>query len=256
MSGVNGIGPGSHGYLYSALSSGKKVQTAAQGASELAILQKQQRQIGGFDAGTQNLQSGKNALNIADGAAAEITENLQRMRELAVKASNGTLSDDDRSYIQSEIDGLKKGIGEIADRTNYNGVPLLNNEDGKVFQLASDANGTTQSFSTVNATLESLGIADFDVTGDFDLKALDDAMSKISSGRASLGAQTNAFDASINYNNTVSYNTTASQSAMGDTEYGDYVSKLQKQGILDNVQLMMQRRRMEEEEQQKLGLFR
>ncbi len=255
MSGVNGIGSGSQNYIYSALSSGKKIQTAAQGASELAILNKQQRQVNGFDAGTQNLQSGKNALNIADGATAEITENLQRMRELAVKASNGTLSDDDRSYIQSEIDGLKKGIGEIAERTNYNGVPLLDNEDGKVFQVASDANGTTQSFSTVNATLESLGIADFDVTGDFDIKSLDNALSMVSKGRASLGAQTNAFDASISYNNTVSYNTTASQSRIGDTEYGDYVQKLQTQGILNNVQLMMQRRQMEDEERAKTGLF-
>ena len=255
MAGVNGIGPASQGYVYSALSSGSKINTAAQGASEMAIMQEEERQIGGINAGTQNMESAKSALNIADGATAEITENLQRMRELAVKAGNGLLSDEDKSYIQNEIDGLKSGIAEIADRTNYNGVPLLDNEEGKVFQLASDANGTTRSFETVNATLDALGIADFDVTGDFDLKAIDNAMSMINKGRASMGAQTNAFEAAINYNNNVVYNTTAAQSRTGDTEYGDYIQRLQKQRTLNDVSLAMQKKRQEDEERQKTSLF-
>lgn len=255
MSGVNGIGIGSPGYVYSALSSGRKVQTAAQGASEMAILQEQQRQIGGYNAGTENMKSAKNALNIADGATAEITENLQRMRELAVKASNGLMSAEDKEYIQGEIDGLKQGIAEIAERTNYNGVPLLDNEEGKVFKLASDSNGTERSFSTINATLDALGISDFDVTGDFDLKAIDNAMNMISKGRSELGAQTNAFEAAIGYNDVVTYNTTAAQSRTGDTEYGDYIQRLQKQRTLDDVQLAMQKKRQEDEERAKISLF-
>ena len=255
MSGINGIGINSPNYLYSALSSGRKIQTAAQGASEMAIIQKQERQIGGTKAGTENLQSGKNALNIADGATSQITDSLQRMRELAVQASNGLLTDEDRSYIQQEIDGLKQGIAEIADRTDYNGVPLLDNEEGKVFQLASDANGTSRSFETVNATVEALGIADFDVTGKFDLKTLDNAMAMIDKSRASMGAQTNAFDAAISSNEGVTYNTTASVSRIGDTEYGDYTQKLKRQQTLNDVSLMMQRRQMEDEERRKTGLF-
>ncbi|MBR6391514.1 MAG: flagellin FliC5 [Lachnospiraceae bacterium] len=255
MSGVNGIGVGAPGYVYSALSSGSKVQTAAQGASEMAILQEQQRQIGGYNAGTENMKAAKNALNIADGATAEITENLQRMRELALKASNGLMSSEDKEYIQGEIDGLKQGIAEIAERTNYNGVPLLDNEEGKVFQLASDANGTERSFETVNATLDALGISDFDVTGDFDLKAIDNAMSMINKGRSQLGAQTNAFEAAIGYNDVVSYNTTAAQSRTGDTEYGEYIQRLQKQRTLEDVQLAMQKKRQEDEERSKISLF-
>ena len=255
MSGVNGIGVGSPGYVYSALSSGSKVNTAAQGASEMAIMQEEDRQIGGYEAGKQNMEAGKSALNIADGATAEITENLQRMRELAVQASNGLLTKEDKQYIQDEIDGLKQGIAEIAERTNYNGVPLLDNEEGKVFQLASDANGTTRSFSGVNATLDALGIADFDVTGDFDIKSLDNAMKMINKGRASMGAQTNAFEAAIGYNDVVSYNTTAAQSRTGDTEYGDYIQRLQKQRTLNDIALEMQKKRQEDEERSKLSLF-
>lgn len=255
MSGVNGIGPASQGYVYSALSSGSKINTAAQGASEMAILNEENRQVGGINAGTQNMESGKAALNIADGAVSEITENLQRMKELALKASNGLLTDEDKSYIQDEIDGLKSGIAEIAERTNYNGVPLLDNEDGKIFKLASDSNGTERSFTTVNATLDALGLSDFDVTGDFDIKKIDEAMSTINKGRASMGAQTNAFEAAINYNNNVSYNTTAAMSRTGDTEYGDYIQKLQKQKTLNDVSILMQRRQMEDEERRKTSLF-
>ncbi len=255
MSGVNGIGMGSSGYVYSVLSSGSRVQTAAQGASESAILQEQERQVGGLNAGTQNMEMAKGALNMADGATAQITDNLQRMRELAVKAGNGLLSDEDKSYIQDEIEGLKAGIAEIADKTNYNGVPLLDNEEGKVFQLSTDANGTTKSFTTVNATVEALGIADFDVTKDFDLKDIDKAISTINKGRATMGAQTNSFEAAINSNNNVTYNTVSAQSKTGDTEYGEYVQKLQKQRTLEDVQIAMQKKRQEDEENRKLGLF-
>ncbi len=255
MSGVNGIGAGSPGYVYSAMSSGSKVNTAAQGASEMAILQEEERQVRGTEAGTQNMESAKSALNIADGAASQITDQLQRMRELAIQASNGLLTKEDKSYIQNEIEGLKSGIAEIADKTNYNGVALLDNEDGKIFKVASNSDGSEKSFTTMNATLSALGIEDFDVTGDFDIKKIDEALSTLNKGRASLGAQTNSFDAAINYNNNVVYNTTAASSRTGDTEYGEYIQKLQKQNTLNDVSILMQRRQMEDEERKKLNLF-
>ena len=255
MSGVNGIGPGSQGYVYSALSSGSRINTAAQGASEMAILQKEERQVRGTEAGTQNMESAKSALNIADGAASQIADQLQRMRELAIQASNGTLNDEDKAYIQNEIEGLKSGIAEIADKTNYNGVALLDNEDGKIFKVASNSDGSEKSFTTMNATLSALGLEDFDVTGDFDIKKIDEALSTVSKGRSSLGAQTNSFEAAIRYNDNVVYNTTAAQSRTGDTEYGDYIQKLQKQKTLNDVSILMQRRQMEDEERKKTSLF-
>ena len=255
MSGVNGIGAGSPGYVYSAMSSGSRVNTAAQGASEMAILQEEERQVRGTEAGTQNMESAKSALNIADGAASQIADQLQRMRELAIQASNGTLNDEDKAYIQNEIEGLKSGIAEIADKTNYNGVALLDNEDGKIFKVASNSDGSEKSFTTMNATLSALGLEDFDVTGDFDIKKIDEALSTVSKGRSSLGAQTNSFEAAIRYNNNVVYNTTAAQSRTGDTEYGDYIQKLQKQKTLNDVSILMQRRQMEDEERKKTSLF-
>ena len=255
MSGVNGIGPGSQGYVYSALSSGSRINTAAQGASEMAILQKEERQVRGTEAGTQNMESAKSALNIADGAASQIADQLQRMRELAIQASNGTLNDEDKAYIQNEIEGLKSGIAEIADKTNYNGVALLDNEDGKIFKVASNSDGSEKSFTTMNATLSALGLEDFDVTGDFDIKKIDEALSTVSKGRSTMGAQTNSFEAAIRNNDSVVYNTTAAQSRTGDTDYGDYIQKLQKQQTLNDVSILMQRRQMEDEERKKTSLF-
>jgi flagellin len=176
------------------------------------------------------------------------------MRELALQASNGALSKEDKSYIKMEIDQLKAGIGEAAETTNYNGVKLLDNEDGKV-TMAINADGGEHEFSKVNATLDYLGIKDFDVTKSFDLKTIDSALEKVSGGRAKLGAQSNAFDVAINYNNGISYNTVASQSRMGDTEYGDYIQKLKKQQLLNDVQAQMQKRRQENEERRVTGLF-
>ena len=254
MSGVHSVGENLNNYLVSSLSSGKRIQNASNGAAELAILQEQEREVGGINAGTNNMKQAKDAINIADGAVDDITESLHRMRELAIQASNGTLSDEDKSYIQMEIDELKAGIGDVAKSANYNGVKLLDNEDGKV-TMAINADGAEKEFSTINATLDYLGIKDFDVTKDFDLKTIDSALEKVSGGRAKMGAQSNAFDVAINYNNGISYNTVASQSRMGDTEYGDYIQKLKKQQVLNDVQIQMQKRRQEDEARRVTGLF-
>lgn len=255
MSGVHSVGDNLTNYLYSSLSSGKRIQNAADGASEMAILQEQEREVRGINVGTNNLKQGKDAVNIADGAMNEITESLQRIRELAIQASNGTLSKEDKSYIQMEIDELKTGIGDVAKNANYNGVKLLDNEDGKVISMATNSDGDEKGFTTVNATLDHLGIADFDVTKSFNIKDIDKAISKISGGRALMGAQSNSFDVAINYNNNVSYNTVASQSRIGDTEYGDYIQKLKKQQVLSDVQIQMQRQDQENEARRMHGLF-
>lgn len=265
MSGINGLhsGYGNYGnygnyaaarHTSQALSSGKKINKAADGAAELAVLQKQDALVRGYQAGTGNLQSGKSALNIADGAMSGVADSLQRIRELAVKASNGLYGADDKQYMQAEIDQLKQGIGEIASNTSYNENKLL---DGSMSDkvIISDSEGTSLSFSTPDSALSALGIEDFDVTGDFDISAIDSALQKIGAGRASVGAQSNTFDYAINYNGVAEYNTVSAQSKLGDTEYGEYVSKMQKENLLQTYRVMMQRNQMEQRRQNTLGLF-
>ncbi len=255
MSSINSIGAAGSGYLYESLSSGSRINRAADGAAELAISQEFTRQENGYDVGTRNMEDGVRAINIADGALSTITDSLQRIRELGVKASNGLLNDEDKQYIQAEVDQLKKSIADTADRANYNGIPLLDNEDGKVLLISSDANGNSRPMSMVNGTLDALGIEDFDVTGDFDLNAIDNALKTLNAGRSTLGAQSNGLEHAINNNNVASYNATASKSAMMDTDYAEYVGKLKTQNLLEEAQARLQKKRQEDHANKILGVI-
>ncbi len=252
---INSIGQPGSSYLYGALSSGSRINRAADGAAEMAIGQEFDRQNNGYEVGTRSLKDAKNAANIADGGLGNITDSLQRMRELAIQASNGLMSADDKKYIQAEIDQLKKGIGDMTDKTEFNGIPLLQNEDGKVLLISADANGTQMGLDRPNTSLDALGIRDFDVTGDFDLGKIDKALESISGGRATLGAQSNAFDVAIDVNGVSNYNTYSAKSNMMDTEYGDYVSKLKKQNVLEQVNAQMQKKRQEDEARRTMGII-
>ncbi len=254
--GISAIGGyGAYNHYAQSLSSGSRINRAADGASEMAILQKENAQIKGLDAGASNISEGKNALNIADGALGEVTDYLQRMRELGVKASNGLLSYNDRQSIQAEIDQLKQGITDVAGITSYNEKNLIDGSARGV-QIATDSNGTSKSIDFGNATLSALGIEDFDVTGgSVDLKAIDKALETLNSSRSNIGAQTNALEYAYNSSRNTAYNLTSGVSRMGDTEYGEYVSKLQKQQTLDTYRLMMQKKEMENKHKNTMALF-
>ena len=254
--GISAIGGyGAYQHYAQSLSSGSRINRAADGASEMAILQKENAQIRGLDAGADNISEGKNALNIADGALGEVTDYLQRMRELGVKASNGLLSYNDRQSIQAEIDQLKQGITDVAGITSYNEKNLLDGSARDV-QIATDSNGTSKSIDFGNATLSALGIEDFDVTsGSVDLKAIDEALASLNKSRSNIGAQTNALEYAYNSSRNTAYNLTSGVSRMGDTEYGEYVSKLQKQQTLDTYRLMMQKKEMENKHKNTMALF-
>lgn len=248
MSSISGISSVSSYSLYGQIASGNRLNSASQGAAELAISEKQNSQITGYDTASKNLMSGKDLLNISDAALSGVTDYLQRIRELSLQASNGVLSDDDRQSIQFEIDQMKQGIADIASQTQYNTLNLLDGSRTSGFKIASDGSGNSISVQNdSNATLKALGIADFDVTKDFDLSTIDSALDKVSSMRSRAGAQSNRLDHAINFNSYASYNTTAARSRLADTDYGKAVTELKKQQTLQTYSLMMQKRRMQDE---------
>ena len=179
---MNGISNISTQSDYRNLASGKRINTAADGAADLSIIEEQTKQIKGYDAGSRNIESGKDALNISDAALGNITDYLQRMRELAVQAKNGFLSDSGRSAIQKEVDQLKQGIANIADQTDYNGKKLLDGSN-TAFSMVTSSKGNEVSISAGDATLAALGIKDFDVTGNFNLDTIDRALDKVTEQR-------------------------------------------------------------------------
>lgn len=254
MNGISGISSASY-QDYGRFASGKKIQSAADGASELSIIEKQDAQVRGYEAGKNNIGAGKDLINIADGAMSGIQDNLQRMRELAVQASNtAVLSDSDRENIQMEIDQLKQGIADIASNTNYNTKNLLDGSAGDV-NIATDANGNSTKLTAPDVTLEALGIKDFDVTGDFDIKDLDDALKQVSSGRSSMGAQSNGLDYAFNYTSNMSLNTTGAKSRLEDLDFPEAISDQKKKQTLQEYALFMQKKKMEDEGIRMRGMF-
>lgn len=243
---MNGISNISTQSDYRNLASGKRINTAADGAADLSIIEEQTKQIKGYDAGSRNIESGKDALNISDAALGNITDYLQRMRELAVQAKNGFLSDSGRSAIQKEVDQLKQGIANIADQTDYNGKKLLDGSN-TAFSMVTSSKGNEVSISAGDATLAALGIKDFDVTGNFDLQTIDRALDKVTEQRSKGGAEYNRLDYAARYNASVSYNTTASKSKLEDLDYAKAVSEQKKKQALQSYQFMIQKKKQENE---------
>lgn len=232
---------------YTALASGKRINSAADDAAGMAIAEKLETNATGASVGSSNAAAGKDLLNVADGALSSIQDSLQRMRELGVQASNSALySSSDLSSMQKEIDGLKEFIQDTAKGTTFNSMKLL---DGSMadLNLATNPQGGGKQIQLVNSTLESLGIKDFDVTGDFSLKSIDDAIKKVSESRSSIGAQTSALEHTINVNDLTSLNTTSAQSQIEDTDFGKELTEQQKNEALDQYRIFSQKAQLENE---------
>lgn len=254
MSGITGISS-STSDMYGKIASGKRINSAADDASGLTIAEKLKEQSNGLSAGASNAKDGVNALNIADGALGSINDSLQRIYELSVKASNSAIySASDIGSMQDEISGLLDGIQGVAKGTEYNQMKLL---DGSMadMQLATNPDGTGQSIKMQNSTLEALGIDGYDVTGDFDIKRITNAMDMVNKSRSQIGASTNALESAYNYNNYANQNTTATQSGIEDLDVARAVSEHKKNSLLDSYQNMMQRQQMKDKEQSVLGLL-
>lgn len=240
---------------YGRFASGKKIQSAADGAAELSIIQKEDTQTRGYKAGENNIASARDMLNVAEGAMAGITDYLQRIRELGVQASNtAVMSDSDRANIQKEVEQLKRGISDIADQTTFNTKKLLDGTYDK-FQIATDAGGNSMAVETADATLQMLGIADFDVTKDFDLQDIDDAIAMVSAGRSSMGAQSNALDYAYNYSTNTRLNVTAGKSRLEDLDFPEAISEQKKKQTLQEYVLFMQKKRQDDEVNRARSLF-
>lgn len=231
---------------YAQLSSMKRINSAADDAAGLAIANKLESLQKGFDQATENTQDAINLGNTAEGGLAGINDQLGRIRELAVQASNGILSDDDRGLIQEEINQLKEGIADQVKNTEFNGIKLL---DGSVenFNIASNPNGTGAKMNIANTGLEALGIENFDVTGDFNIEDIDNAIQTVTEARSEIGAQTNRFESTIRANEVARENTLAAQSRIEDLDVAEGVMNLRQNQVLDQYRLAVQSKQMQQQ---------
>ena len=140
------------------LSSGLRINSAKDDAAGMAISTRMTSQINGLNQAARNANDGISLAQTAEGAIGQMSDNLQRMRELSVQAANGTLSTDDRKGVQSEIDQLKSEINRVANQTSFNGTKLLDGTSGGFsFQVGADANQTIAINSLTDTRSTSLG---------------------------------------------------------------------------------------------------
>ena len=223
------------------LSSGYKINRAADNAAGLAISEKMRRQVRGLTQASTNAQDGISCVQTAEGALNEVHDMLQRMNELAIQAANDTNMTTDRQYIQSEIKALYTEISRVATTTTFNEQKLLSGDfKNKGLQVGSE-NAEAQviriSIDGMNAT--SLGVATVDVTTTKGAKEAIDliksAITKVSKQRSDLGAIQNRLEHTIANLDNVVENTTSAESRIRDTDMATEMVRFSNQNILQQA---------------------
>jgi len=234
------------------LSSGYKINRAADDAAGLAISEKMRRQIRGLTQATANAQDGISCLQTAEGALNEVHAMLQRMNELAIKAGNETLQSVDKQYIQSELNALRVEIDRVSETTTFNEQKLLDGSfsAGKKIQVGSevqDANQISITIRSMNWSSITAGSTAFGVTGtastlnvattDYnDIKTtvsvIKAALQEVSTMRSDMGAVQNRLEHTVNNLKNVVENTTAAESAIRDTDMATEMVKFSNNNIL------------------------
>jgi len=206
------------------LSSGFRINRAADDAAGLAISEGLRSQVGGLKVAVRNAQDGVSVVQTAEGALTETHSILQRMRDLAVQAANdGSLDTNAKAAADSEYQELSKELDDISNKTSFNGVKLLDGSfTGKSFQVGANANDTL----TVNLATASDAATLLTTVGDLTtaanattaISAVDSAIATVSSTRAALGASQNRLEHKINNLNVAVENLSASESRIRDTD--------------------------------------
>jgi flagellin len=233
------------------LSSGFRINRAADDAAGLAISEGLRSQIGGLKVAVRNSQDGVSVVQTAEGALTEVHSMLQRMRDLTVQAgnagANGGAVGDAVSAIQKEIEALKEGIENVADRTQFNGTNLLQGGAALTFQVGANA-GETLSVNRSDMQTAALGdattkVSAIDLNGAADdgvgatsttdaLNSIDAAIGQVSDFRAELGAKQNQLEHTVNSLNVAVENLSASESRIRDTDMAQEMTNFTRTQIL------------------------
>jgi flagellin len=227
------------------LSTGMRINSAKDDAAGLAISASMTSQIRGMNQGVRNANDGISMAQTAEGALDEVTNMLQRMRELAVQGANGTYSVSDAANITAEQDALAAQISSIVANTSYNGKNLFATATNNVtIQAGANSSDTVQmSFSQLNGAATKLSaVVDFTAnnmkTG-LGLQAFDDAIAEVSTTRAGLGAAQNRLQSAVNNLTNNSTNLTDARSRIQDADFSAESTNLAKAQILSQASTAM-----------------
>ena len=240
------------------LSTGSRINSAKDDAAGLAISSRMTSQIRGLEVGIRNANDAISMLQTADGAMIEVTNMLQRMRELALQSSNGTTTEADRDYLNAEYANLISEMERIAQNTQWNGRSILQGDANAAgdptvsFQVGanggqtvavnfgdiSQSGGTTfQAFSAAAATaaISAQTTASAISTGTAAVTAIDSAITAVNSQRATFGAAVNQLTYAIDNLASVKVNAEASRSRVLDADYAKETSELARTQIISQA---------------------
>ena len=233
------------------LSTGKRINSASDDAAGIAIASKLTSQIKGLNQAVRNANDGISLLQTAEGATNEITNMLQRMRELTVQSGNDTNSTTDRTALATEYDQLAGEIDRISSTTKWNGMNVLNagtNSGTFSFQVGSDG-GSADQISVSIGTFVTSGTVVTVKAGDLSsatassaatlLTTLDTSIANVNTERSNMGASINRLQYTVDNLTNISTNASASRSRIEDVDYGQATTQLARSQIIQQAATAM-----------------
>ena len=238
------------GSAMESLSTGSKINSAADDAAGLAMAAKFTSQINGLDMAVKNANDGISMISTAEGALNEVSNMLQRMRELAVQSSNGTMTGDDRTYMDKEYQQLDKEIDRIEKNTQWNSTNVLDGTVGSsgtvTFQVSanftsgSPSNDVIQvNFGSLATDTASLGDVKTMSAANTAIGAVDTAIKAVNEQRATFGAASNRLEHAVDNMTNIRVNAEASRSRIEDTDYAEATAELAKAQIIQQAATAM-----------------
>jgi flagellin len=229
------------------LSTGKRINAASDDAAGLAIANRMTAQVKALDQSVRNANDGISMMQTAEGATKEITNMLQRMRELSVQAANDSYSDGDRTAIAGEMTQLTEEVTRIANNTQWNGMTILSGGASfatMTFQVGTEGDATsaiTVGFTAMSAgalTISALSVST-SVEAQASIELLDTAITAVDTFRSGLGARINRLTSAADNLANVALNTSASRSQIEDTDYAQATTELAKSQIIQQAATAM-----------------
>jgi flagellin len=217
------------------LSSGLRINSAADDAAGYAISEKLTGQVNGLNQAQQNVQDGVSLVQTADGTLNEVQQMLQRIRELAVQYQNGTLASSDQGAIQSEVSQLQSEISRIGSTAAFNGTQLFNSGTTITFQVgANDGETIGVTLSSMSSLVGAISLGQSNT-----LSTIDSYIGKVSTQAATLGAVQNRLQYTLDNLQTYSENLSAAQSSIQDVDMASEMTNYTKNQILEQAGVSM-----------------
>lgn len=229
--------------LLEKLASGKRINSAADGAAAQQVIDRLTSQVEGNRQAINNAYDGISLAQVAEGGLSGINDDASRIRELTVQAGNGILNDADRNAIQSEISQLQANISQTIEQTNFAGKPLLSEDSTVGFQVGANS-GQQIDVQTSDVNSQLTDLLNIDVTDpsrlDDALAAADAAIETLGSTRAGLGATQNQFASAARNLSQSDINTSSARSRIQDTDYAAATSQNIANDILGQANIAIQ----------------